>query len=289
MALDVEERKAIAKDTIDRSPAIFAEWHETQSVQGREKHGNLSDSIFIGNQLPALHTLDPGSNPGHVPSLVRVIKSDSFGAARKILTDDSTGRVAVLNLASDIFPAGPWLKEMTTTQEEALCYSSTLYITLKAQESKYPWPNLGEGCVAGIYSPVVVIFRDSLDHNCVDLPLAERCAVSVITVAAPAEPDLTPDRQAFLQPSTLTYLQEKIRLVYRMAAHNRQEILILGAMGCGAYGCPPRLVATQMRDIILESEFRGWFKRVVFAIYSRRHNGPGNFEIFEDVFKGAEV
>ncbi|KAF8218230.1 hypothetical protein K438DRAFT_1747438 [Mycena galopus ATCC 62051] len=87
MALDVEERKAIAKDTMNRSPAIFAEWHETQSVQGREKHGNLSDSTFIGNQLAALHTLDPGSNPGHVPSLVRVIKSDSFGAAKKILTE----------------------------------------------------------------------------------------------------------------------------------------------------------------------------------------------------------
>jgi hypothetical protein len=60
-------------------------------------------------------------------------------------------------------------------------------------------------------------------------------------------------------------------------------------MGCGAYGCPPRLVATQMRDILLEPEFRGWFKKVVFAIYSRPSNGPGNFEIFEDVFKGVEV
>jgi uncharacterized protein (TIGR02452 family) len=60
-------------------------------------------------------------------------------------------------------------------------------------------------------------------------------------------------------------------------------------MGCGAYGCPPRLVATEMRDILLESEFRGWFKEVVFAVYSRQSNGPSNFEIFEEVFKGVEV
>jgi uncharacterized protein (TIGR02452 family) len=115
---------------------------------------------------------------------------------------------------------------MTTTQEEALCYSSTLYITLK--ESYYPWPNLGEGCVAGVYSPGVVIFRDDLDHDCVELPITDRRVVSVVTVAAPAWPDLSPDHQTFKHPTTLTYLQEKIRLVYRMAAHNGQQYLVLG-------------------------------------------------------------
>ncbi|KAF7377836.1 hypothetical protein MSAN_00207100 [Mycena sanguinolenta] len=278
MTLNVGQRRLIAKDTIHRSPAIVAE-HKEQ--------GASADSIFIQNQLPALDPKSP--SPGYVPSAIEVINSDSFAAARQILANDpgAAGRTAVLNLASDILPAGPWLEVMTTTQEEALCYSSTLYITLK--ESYYPWPNLGEGCVAGVYSPGVVIFRDELDKNCVELPLDQRRVISVLTVAAPAWPDLSLDGQAFRQPSTLTYLQEKIRLVYRMAAHNGQENLVLGAMGCGAYACPPRLVATQMRDILLEPEFRGWFKKVVFAIYSRPTNGPGNFEIFEDVFKGVEL
>ncbi|KAF7368862.1 hypothetical protein MVEN_00211800 [Mycena venus] len=281
MAPDIKARRIIAKNTIDRSPAIVAE-HKQQ--------GASADSIFVRNQLPALNALDPKSpNPGHAPSAIEIINSDSLTAARNIIASDpaATGHVAVLNLASDILPAGPWLQLMTTTQEEALCYSSTLYITLK--ESYYPWPNLGEGCVAGVFSPGVVIFRDDLDHDCMELPITERRIVSVLTVAAPARPDLTPDKQAFSQPSTLTYLQEKIRLVYRMAAHNGQQNLVLGAMGCGAYGCPSRLVATQMRDILLEPEFRGWFKKVVFAIYSRPSNGSGNFEIFEDVFKGVQV
>jgi hypothetical protein len=107
-----------------------------------------------------------------------------------------------------------------------LCYSSTLYITLK--KSYYPWPNLGEGCVAGVYSPGVVIFRADLDHACVELPHGERCVVSVVTVAAPARAELTPDRQAFKSPATLEYLREKIRLVYRMAGHNGQQYLVLG-------------------------------------------------------------
>ncbi|KAJ7171005.1 hypothetical protein C8R46DRAFT_895147 [Mycena filopes] len=277
MAPDRITRTRIAKDTIERSSKIVAE-HNQQ--------GASVDSVFIQQQLPAL---DPAAcpDPKHTPAAVDIINSDAFKVARTLLASDPVAKVAVLNLASDILPAGPWLQVMTTTQEEALCYSSTLYVTLKKEY--YPWPNLGDGCVAGVYSPGVVIFRDDLDHDCVELPHAERRVVSVITVAAPAWAELTPDEEAFEDESTLEYLREKIRLVYRMAAHNGQQHLVLGAMGCGAYECPPRLVATEMRDILLEAEFRGWFKKVVFAIYSRPDNGPGNFEIFEDIFKGVQV
>ncbi|KAJ7148721.1 hypothetical protein C8R43DRAFT_1008529 [Mycena crocata] len=279
MAPDPKARRALAQSVRELSPAIVAE-HKQQ--------GASAESVFHPDQLPAL---DRASCPnlGQPTAAVEIINSDAFTVARNILTTDPAGTVAVLNLASDILPAGPWLQTLTTTQEEALCYTSTLYITLELQKSKYPWPNLGPGCVAGIYSPGVVIFRDDLDHDCVDLPFSDRRVVSVVTVAAPARPDLTPDRQSFKLPTTLMYLQEKIRLVYRMAAHNGQQYMAAGAMGCGAYGCPPRLVATQMRDVLLEPEFRGWFKKVVFAIYSRGGNGPGNFQIFEEVFKGVEI
>ncbi|KAF7324829.1 ATP-binding cassette transporter [Mycena kentingensis (nom. inval.)] len=205
--------------------------------------------------------------------LVEIANSDAFALSRRILADNPQGKVAVQNLASDITPGGPWLDLLTTTQEEALCYSSTLYVTLK--EEYYPWPNLGPGCVAGVFSPGVVVFRDDLDHDCTELALDARTVVSVITVAAPARPELTADKTAFAKAETLAYLQEKIRLVYRMAAHNQQDYLILGAMGCGAYGRPNRVVATQMRDILLESEFRGRFKRVLFAVYSR----PGSEQL----------
>jgi len=114
----------------------------------------------------------------------------------------------------------------TWYQEEALCYSSTLYDTLK--ESYYPWPNLGPRSVAGIYSPGVVIFKDDLDHNCVDLPEAERRVVSVITVASPCRPKLTEDELGFKNESDLEDLKGKIRLVYRMAGHNKQTHLVLG-------------------------------------------------------------
>ena len=60
-------------------------------------------------------------------------------------------------------------------------------------------------------------------------------------------------------------------------------------MGCGAYACPPHLVAEEMKNILLEPEFRGWFRKVVFAVYSKNYDPNSNFEVFTEAFKGVEV
>ena len=115
---------------------------------------------------------------------------------------------------------------LNINKEEALCYSSTLYSTLKP--SWYPWPNLGPGSVAGGYSPGVVIFKENLDHDCVNLPKEDWRVVSVITVAAPRAPRLTVDGQSLANESDLNDLRGKIKLVYRIAAQNKKRYLVLG-------------------------------------------------------------
>ncbi|KAK0480060.1 hypothetical protein IW261DRAFT_1335808 [Armillaria novae-zelandiae] len=261
-------RKVVALDTIARSPAL---------IQEHELDGATALSSFISQQLPPL---DASSCPGHPPSKVDVVNSDSFAAARSF-SDEAKGKIAVLNLASDEYRAGGWTATLSRTQEEALCYSSTLYHTLS--EAYYPWPNIGPGSVAGVYSPGVVVHRDDLDHELVEFPREseKRIVTAVLTVAAPHSPQLTKDRQRFADPSVLEDLRGKIRLVYRMAASNGKEYIVLGAMGCGAYNCPPVLVANEMKNILLDSEFKGWFKKVTFAVYSK---GQGNYDVFKDVF-----
>ncbi|KAJ3550550.1 hypothetical protein NMY22_g392 [Coprinellus aureogranulatus] len=210
-------RRVIAKDTLARTPAIIAE-HAAE--------GATADSTFTPEQLDPL---DKSKSPGYPPSKVEVHNADAYVLARKIMNEDlegTKGKTAVLNLASDLLPAGPWLDSMSCTQEEALCYTSTLYTTLK--EEYYPWANTGPGSAAGIYSPGVVIFKDELDAKCVDLPKEERRVVSVITVAAPRHKALTRDGQAWRNPSVAEDMKEKIKLVYRMAGHNGQTHLVLG-------------------------------------------------------------
>lgn len=177
---------------------------------------------------------------------------------------------------------------MEREQEEALCYSSTLYKTLR--EEWYPWDN---NSVAGIFSPAVVVFKNDLEHNCADLPDDERVVVSVLTVAAPRARALTSDGKGFLHDAHLQNLREKVRLTLRMAARRGQDVLVLGAMGCGVYGCPPGQVSEEMRRILQEDEFKGWFRLVTFAVFSKKKDanfvGGDNFDIFAEEFKDVEV
>jgi uncharacterized protein (TIGR02452 family) len=91
-----------------------------------------------------------------------------------------------------------------------------------------------------------------------------------------------------------------------MAGHNGKQVLILGvcqspvldlrlatdlrpgAMGCGAYGCPPRQVAEEMKAILFDEEFVGWFKEVVFAVYPAGRTGKTNYDVFKEVFEAPE-
>lgn len=58
-------------------------------------------------------------------------------------------------------------------------------------------------------------------------------------------------------------------------------------MGCGAYECPPQQVANEMKAILLGEEFKGWFRKVIFAVYSTSANR--NYEVFKGVFDGVEI
>ncbi|KAI0692493.1 hypothetical protein BC835DRAFT_1356914 [Cytidiella melzeri] len=282
MANTYQQRMAIAKDTIARTESV------TQMVPGASL-----DSVFFHKQIPAasLPARDNAEDPAtRCLVKVKVVNSDSFTAARNILKEfpEAQGKTAVLNLASDELPGGGWAESLSRTQEEALCYSSTLYATLKP--SYYPWDNMGPNSVKGVFSPGIVIFKDDLDHGCVELSRDKWRLVSVLTVAAPRGPQLRDDEhfgRAFKNQEDLDCLREKIKLVYRMAIYHGQEYIVLGAMGCGAYQCPPRQVAEEMKAILRWPEFRGRFLEIVFAVYSAKYDS--NFRVFSEVFDGVVV
>jgi uncharacterized protein (TIGR02452 family) len=263
--LDYQARRKICEDTIARSADIVT------STPGGSLHSQL-----IPSQLPALEKTHP-DYPSHDCKAIKIHNSDAFKLARTL--KPTVGRIGVLNLASNYEPGGGWRHTLSKTQEEALCYSSTLYATLKPEW--YPWRNVGPESCKGIFSRDVVVFRDTLDDDCVDLPAH---VLSVITVAAPCQPLLTEDGENFAKESDLVDLRERILLVLRIAAMNKVTNLVLGAMGCGAYGCPPRPVAQEMKKALELEEFVGWFERIVFAVYAAGPSGKRNLEAFTEVF-----
>ncbi|KAJ3993477.1 hypothetical protein F5050DRAFT_1577557, partial [Lentinula boryana] len=264
--------------------------------------GASSLSRFIPKQLPPLDASDrPYKDSAH-RTKVQVINGDSLVIARELMDDigdDTKGKTAVLNLASDEHPGGGW-EHGSVAQEECLCYSSTLFHTLCQADTlvHYPWPNTGPGSIAGIFSEGVVIFRGSNDGGtssnsiCPLLPHNKRKVISVISVAAPRYPKLTSDGNDFADEKIKEEFKEKVRLVLRIGGHEGKRYLVLGAMGCGAYFCPPLAVARLMKNVLIEPEFRGWFARIVSAVFSPSGTlgiGVSNFEVFKDVLNDMEL
>ena len=204
---------------------------------------------------------------------------------------DRTSRpVAVLNLASERSPGGGW-QNGAMAQEEALCYRSSLYLSL--HKSYYPIPSL-----SAIYSPEVLIIRDasSAGHalRCSDV---SSCPVtSVISIAALRHPTLTDDRRRFKNEGQRAETKRKIRLVLRLAASKGHTKLVLGALGCGVFNNPPKEVARCFLEVFREPEFAGgWWEEIVFAVLDNAvdgeggKDGAGNFGQFYQVLNGRVV
>jgi uncharacterized protein (TIGR02452 family) len=105
--------------------------------------------------------------------------------------------------------------------------------------------------------------------------LPEPWTLSFITCAAPYAPKVG-------QPRSGDLLERRIRRVLEVAHAHSFDTLVLGAWGCGAFGNDPSRTARDFRAA-LETNFRGAFREVVFAIADwspdRRFLGP-----FKDVF-----
>jgi len=166
-------------------------------------------------------------------------------------------QVVSLNFASATSPGGGFLTG-ARAQEEYLCRSSALYLTLK-DSPMYAY-HRREGhkrySDAMIYSPDVPVFRDD-EHRL--LPSAY--LASFITSAAPLTKHLHPEELARIPE----ILRERIRKILTVAQVHGHDSLVLGAWGCGAFGNNGNLVADLFHGV-LNVEFAGSFKEVTFAI-----------------------
>lgn len=200
--------------------------------------------------------------------------------------------VAVLNLASERHAGGGW-QNGALAQEEALCYRSSLYLSL--HKSYYPLPSL-----SAIYSPNVLIIRSamSVGHALLtpstspqDLPVA-----SVISVAALRRPALSEDSLRYKNEGQRAETKRKMRISLRVAAAKGHTKLVLGALGCGVFANPAGEVAKCFLEVLREREFSGgWWEDVVFAIMDNvkgdqgGKDGVGNYGVFYRALDGEIV
>ena len=265
--------KAVAEETTNLLPGLLATRPDV-STEGRLC--KASDGL----------ELEARFCPGLPQTKVQVVSSDTIDAALA-LTPSASGRpVCILNMANAT-SAGGGFKHGALAQEEALCYRTSLYRTLKLRH--YPM-----GDKEGIYSPNVMIIRESMKdgHDLLDLREPKNLQVlSVVSVAAVCQPSTSSTLSGvptYSNDSDRRVMRDKIRLILRMAIRHKHTQLVLGAFGCGAFGNPREEVAEMFAKVLTEKEFQGgWWEDVVFAVLDDGR-GP-NFKVFHDALDGLMV
>lgn len=180
-------------------------------------------------------------------------------------------KICVMNFASYKNPGGKFL-EGSSAQEESLCHSSTLYNVLNCFVNDYYMKNLKHLNRAlytnrALYSPKIIFFKDDMETS-----------ADVLTCAAPNVAAYMKYNKV-ADDTIVKVLQSRITFIRDILIHNKVEIFIYGAFGCGVFGNSPYDVAEISKNVFKNSGIQ-----VVYAIpYSVGKNSESNYKAFMDV------
>ena len=204
-------------------------------------------------------------------------------------------KVAVHNFASASNPGGGVVRG-ANAQEECLCRCSGLYFNLSTplmREGFYNPHRKSQDPLHNddiIYTPDVIVFKSDTATP-VLLPEEDWFSVDVITCAAPnlrEQPSNSYNsgdgRKAVkLKDSELMKLHEKrLRRILDVAVREGDEVVILGAFGCGVFLNNPETVARAARNVI--PDYLHAFKTIEYAVYCSPRDDQ-NYRAFERVLR----
>lgn len=223
------------------------------------------------------------------PAQIVVSKKRSYEAASYYKGQ----KVCVHNLASASNPGGG-VSRGANAQEECLCRCSSLYFCLNTEkmwEGFYRPHRNAQNPIHNddiIYTPNVTVFKTDTAYPKL-MQEKEWYEVNVITCAAPNLRERPSNaynsgdgKQATkLTDKELLALHEKrLRRILDVAAMEGNEVMILGAFGCGAFANNPEVVALAAKNVI--EEYRNAFKVIEFAVYCSAWDEE-NYRVFERV------
>lgn len=156
----------------------------------------------------------------------------------------------VLILADHERPGGNF-KALAGMQEESLFLRSALWRHLTSDQ--YPI-----AATEALYATAV--------------PLLDGGVLSFVACPGLKLPRLIDNRLSSEDEATL---QTKIELILQIAHTHGHDDIVLGALGCGVWGCPPRHVAEVFRDVL--ERYAGLYATAYFAVLG------ANFDFFADV------
>lgn len=140
-----------------------------------------------------------------------------------------------------------------------------------------------------IYIPNLIVFRASETNGYALLEQPQ--LLSFIACPAIRNPEIVYSKEHgsyLMVDDAVQLMKEKMRTIFNIAVLHGHDSLVLSALGCGAFKCPPKHVAMLFKEL-LEIEYADRFDMVAFGIFDdhnsrRMHNPEGNVKPFIDVF-----
>ena len=223
------------------------------------------------------------------PAQLVVSKKRSFQAA----SEYKGQKVCVHNFASASNPGGG-VSKGASAQEECLCRCSSLYFCLNTREMwngfYKPHRNTQNPLHNDdlIYTPNVTVFKTDTAYPKL---MEERnwYHVNVITCAAPnlrqypSNAYNSGDGNSAVKITNeelLAIHEKRLRRILDVAVMEGNEVVILGAFGCGAFSNSPEVVARAAKNVI--ADYRFAFKVIEFSVYCSPWD-ERNYRVFERI------
>jgi len=189
----------------------------------------------------------------------------SLKAILQLAEEENPEKLMCLNFASAKNPGGGFING-AEAQEESLARTSGLYESLLQAPYYYEAHRAMESCFYTdmmIYSPKVPVFRKDKGEL-----LTKPVVCNFITspaVNAGVVRKQEPERQDEIADA----MDVRIDKMLALAFHRENEVLILGAWGCGVFKNDPKEIAGLFKKH-LQGRYKNKFKRVVFAVMTKK-------------------
>lgn len=244
----------------------IAIWRDTVEKCDSGKFKNLEtceSEFFYANdrRFNNINMMVPNNN---IITKIHILNEDVLIVAEK-LHKSGEQKILVLNLASWQVSGGG-VRNGCMAQEEEIFRRSNYF---RSFDDRYHPLKKGES----VYTPTVAIIKDKYYND-----LSDPFYVSMLAMPGIKHPILTSDNK--FSDKDYYSMCQIIENIFKISILMKHDVLILGSIGCGAYGCPPEEVA-KIFNIYLK-KYNGFFTTVIFAILSKSDD---NFDIFNKLIK----
>lgn len=243
-------------------------WQETKAAAQR-----IADRVPPSEKILPAIAARYGLTRGFAQTDIEIKNVECINEGLRLKEEEGL-RPVVLNLSDDR-QAGGCVELGSGAQEESLWRRTALYVT--QLQSFYPLS------LSAIYSPNVPVLRASEAefYNWYPIP-KEMDFIACPAIRFPQWIHTPEEPEGDLSLENKEQLAARLRLILQTAAGKGHDAVVLGAMGCGAWGNPPRAVARVFARVL--PEFNGVFKKIVIAILDTNRTSRKTITAFEAIF-----